>query len=211
MKPLSAAMFLLAVLAATALAQSFYVNDVVKVTLRAGPGYDHKILAVMNSGDPVELVERGKDWSRVRLPDGPEGWMATRLLTENEPNILKIKRLEAQLADGSSGAPRSDPSALEAENRRLEAALAEARLELTALRQAGGKGEDTAATAEDGTLADARARILALETRLSQCQERVKDQTLAEGVRWFLAGAGVLLVGVLIGLKFRRRQRSGLL
>jgi SH3 domain protein len=207
MKTLLATMTVLVVVAATVLAQPFYVNDVVKVTLRAGPGYDHKILAVLNSGDPVELVERGKDWSRVRVPDGPEGWMPTRLLTQNEPNRLKIERLEAQLAAGGT---HPDIPALEAENKRLEAALAEARLELAAARQAGGAEVQTA-TVEDGASADTKARIQELETRLAECQDQLADQTLAVGWRWFLAGAGVLLVGLLIGLKFRRRQRSGLL
>jgi SH3 domain protein len=207
MKTLLATMTVLVVVAATVLAQPFYVNDVVKVTLRAGPGYDHKILAVLNSGDPVELVERGKDWSRVRVPDGPEGWMPTRLLTQNEPNRLKIERLEAQLAAGGT---HPDIPALEAENKRLEAALAEARLELAAARQAGGAEVQTA-TVEDGASADTKARIQELETRLAECQDQLADQTLAVGWRWFLAGAGVLLVGMLIGLKIQRRHRSGLL
>lgn len=208
MKALRATMVLLAVMCTTALAESFYVNDVVKVTLRSGPGYDHKILAVLNSGDPVELVERGKDWSRVRVPDGPEGWMATRLLTQKEPNTLKIKRLEARLAAGET---HPDMPALEAENKRLEAALAEARLELAAARQANSGAEGQTATADNGALADAKARIQALETRLAECQDQLADQTLAVGWRWFLAGAGVLLVGMLIGLKIQRRHRSGLL
>ncbi|MDD2603506.1 MAG: TIGR04211 family SH3 domain-containing protein [Desulfobacteraceae bacterium] len=208
MKALRATMVLLAVMSTTALAEFFYVNDVVKVTLRSGPGYDHKILAVLNSGDPVELVERGKDWSRVRVPDGPEGWMATRLLTQNEPNTLKIKRLEARLAAGET---HPDMPALETENKRLEAALAEARLELAAARQANSGAEGQTATADNGALADAKARIQALETRLAECQDQLADQTLAVGWRWFLAGAGVLLVGMLIGLKIQRRHRSGLL
>jgi len=205
MKILGATMTVLLIVAATALAQPFYVNDVSKVTLRAGPGYDHKILAVLNSGDTLTLVERGKDWSRVRLANGTEGWMATRLLTTDEPNILKIRRLEAQLAAAQNGGAGPDISALEEENRRLENALAEARRELQTARQASGGATDEAA------LAEARQRIQALETGLGECQDRLGDQVLTAGIRWFLAGAGVLLVGLLIGLKFRRRQRSGLL
>jgi SH3 domain protein len=131
--------------------------------------------------------------------------MATRLLTTDEPNILKIRRLEAQLAAARNGGAGPDISALEEENRRLEKALAEARRELQTARQASGGATDEAA------LAEARQRIQALETRLGECRDRLGDQVLTAGIRWFLAGAGVLLVGLLIGLKFRRRQRSGLL
>ncbi|MDD3992678.1 MAG: hypothetical protein PHV70_11065, partial [Desulfobacteraceae bacterium] len=91
------------------------------------------------------------------------------------------------------------------------AALAEARLELAAARQANSGAEGQTATADNGALADAKARIQALETRLAECQDQLADQTLAVGWRWFLAGAGVLLVGMLIGLKIQRRHRSGLL
>jgi SH3 domain protein len=211
MRTLSVTITLLLVMTATVMAQSFYVNDVIKVTLRAGPGYDHKILSVLNSGDPVELVERGKDWSRVRLSDGTEGWMATRLLTKEEPNILKIRRLEAQLAAAQADETGPDRSTLEEENKRLEDALAEARLELQATRQTDTDNHGPAPANGEGVLAETRERIRTLETRLSECQGQLGDQTLTAGIRWFLAGAGVLLVGGLIGLKFRRRQRSGLL
>ena len=211
MKVLVTAIFVLAAMAAVSMAQPFYVNDVIKVTLRAGPGYDHKILAVLNSGDQVQLIERGKDWSQVRIPDGPEGWMATRLLTEEEPNILKIRRLEAQLADRPTGMPAPDTSTMAAEIQRLKNALAEAQSELETARRPEVTGSRPPAQADGESLTEARARIQALETRLSECQGRLGDQTLTAGIRWFLAGAGVLLFGLLIGLKFQRRQRSSLL
>jgi SH3 domain protein len=200
MKSFGATLFVLLVMAAAALAQPVYINDVVKVTIRNGPGSDHKVLTVMTSGDRVELVEKGKEWSRVRIPAGSEGWIATRMLTEKEPNILKIRRLEEQLAVFQTDDGGPDPLALIEENKQLKNALAEARFELEA-----------AADTKEKASAEARTRVQELENRLSACQARLKDQTLAEGIRWFLAGAGVLLIGLLIGLKFHRRQRSGLL
>ena len=58
---------------ATAWAEEMYVNEIVQITLRTGKGTDHKIVAMIQSGQKVEIVEPGQDWSRVRTADGREG------------------------------------------------------------------------------------------------------------------------------------------
>jgi SH3 domain protein len=212
MKRVWAGVLVLVVTAATALAQTVYINDVVKVTLRSGPGYDNKIVSVLSSGDVVDVIERGEEWSLVRIPEGPNGWIVTRLLSQKEPNTLKIRRLEAQLAalQADDGSPES---VLKEENLKLENALTEARFELEAARQAYAALENGASDHVHirQSLDGAQARIKELEAELTHCQGRLDDQELAAELRWFLGGAGVLLAGLLIGLKVQRRQRSGLL
>ncbi len=195
----------------TAPAQTVYINDVIKVTLRGGPGYDHKIVSVLSSGDVVEVIEKGKEWSQARIPDGPSGWVPTRLLSDQEPNVLKIRRLEQQLAALKADDNRPE-SALKEENRKLQNALAEARFELEAARQARGSVESggSGSPGDNPSANDAQVKVAELETRLAECQGHANHETLTAGIRWFLAGAGVLLVGMLIGLKSRNR-RSGLL
>jgi SH3 domain protein len=200
------AVFGVLIAVATASGQSVYINDVIEVNLRAGPGYDHKSVSVLSSGDRVDIVEHGQTWSRVRIADGASGWVLTRLLTDREPNAAKIRRLEQQLAAPPSG-DGSGEARLQAENLALKNALAEVRFELQAARQAAAVPQNDAA---DDALARSLARVKALEARLADCQRRVDHQTRSAGMRWFLAGAGVLLVGLLIGLKARNR-RSGLL
>ena len=46
----------------------------VTLRLRGGPSTDHAILDTLRPGTALELLERGDEWSQVRLQDGLSGW-----------------------------------------------------------------------------------------------------------------------------------------
>ena len=77
-------------------AKSMYVTDILKVTLRTGPSIENKIIEMVESGQRVEVVEPGQEWSLVRLSDGKEGWILNRYLIPNETNKLNLERLESE-------------------------------------------------------------------------------------------------------------------
>ena len=77
-------------------AGSMYVTDILKVTLRTGPSIDNKIIKLIESGQKVEVVEPGQEWSLVRIFDGQEGWILNRYLIPNETNKLNLERLDAE-------------------------------------------------------------------------------------------------------------------
>jgi SH3 domain protein len=202
------------VAAAAASAQALYINDVVHVTLRAGPGYDHKTVTVLRSGDRVDVLEKGGDWSRVKAPDGSQGWVLARLLTEKTPNALKLRHLEQQLEaiQGRGGPTGEDLAALVEEKLQLQNTLAEVRFELEALRQAYAElekqgGPDPQA---DQDLASARQQLDRQAEALAQCRRAAAETQREKTLGWFLAGAMVLLAGLLIGLAMGRRRTSKL-
>lgn len=216
MRNLLLALSVLLTLAPAAPAQSMYVNDVVQVTLRTGPGYDHKIRAVLKSGDALEVLQPGEEWSRVRTAEGGEGWVLSRLLTGEEPNALKLRRLQARLDSLEAAEGREDPEgeALRRKNLELENALTELRFELDAARQAYRNLETEAGEYLDmrRALEKTKARFRDQAEELQDCRRRLADRTDADRTRWFLVGAGVLLLGLLLGMGLqRRRRRSGLL
>ena len=73
-----------------------YVSDILKLTLRTGPSTENKILAVIESGQMLNIVKFGDEWSQAQLPDGKEGWVLTCYLTPDETNNIKLERLEAK-------------------------------------------------------------------------------------------------------------------
>ena len=77
---------LLAVTSVTAYSQTVYIDDTLLVPLRAGKGTQYRILHQgLRSGTRLELLEQSDDgYSRVRTPQGLEGWVLTRHLT-NQP------------------------------------------------------------------------------------------------------------------------------
>ena len=87
--------FAVIIMASTVSAKTMYVNDLIKLMLRSGRGLDNRIIAIIESGDAVEMLEAGDQWSRVRTQSGNEGWVLTRYLTEEETASRKLARLQA--------------------------------------------------------------------------------------------------------------------
>lgn len=215
MKRWTAAILAGFLLAAPAGAEMVYVNEIVKITVRTGKGTDHKIIEMVPSGAQVEMLEEGADWSRVRLEDGTEGWVLSRLLTPDPPSRIQLERLrekhEALLE--KTRKPLEEINRLESENAMLQKALADLRGAYEELQTSNetlqGQTAEARALKEryqkaSAELQEARKRAEALDARLSGLQ---RDKV----IRWFLAGAGVLVVGVIIGVFARPRRRRSFL
>jgi SH3 domain protein len=191
--PLAAVLLLLPLFA---VAETRFVE--VEVTLRRGPGTDFGISQMVRSGSPVEVLEtnRAAGWTRVRIPGGTQGWMLTRYLVSN---------------------PAGQQELIAAQQRIDE--LTQANREVT--------GERNRLMNESDNLAEELARLkelssdsIALETtnkRLQASVERLEQEVsilkeenrlLGANVKrdWFLAGGGVLFLGLLLGLILPRVQ-----
>ena len=57
------------------------MKDEVRLNLRTGPGNQFRILGSVETGDSVEILERGDGWIQVRA-DGKQGWVPEGFLQE---------------------------------------------------------------------------------------------------------------------------------
>ena len=46
-----------------ALAESKYISDTMKITLRTGPGKDRKIISLLSIGQKVDVLQPGDEWT----------------------------------------------------------------------------------------------------------------------------------------------------
>ena len=208
---ISGLLLLLCLFSASAYAKTMYVTDMLKLTLRTGPSIENKILAVIDSGQMMEVIEFGDEWSRVQLPNGKEGWVLSRYLTSDETNNIKLERLEAKHNNlmVQSAELLEENNRLQAENKKLQIEseanqkqLAEARTAYETLKAEASefltlktKYEHTASQLTEQT-----AKVEKLEERLTKLE-------MSSYIRWFLAGSGVLILGFLIGISTRRQHR----
>ncbi|KPJ78937.1 MAG: hypothetical protein AMJ54_01425 [Deltaproteobacteria bacterium SG8_13] len=199
-------------LVGTPAAGTMYVTDILRLTLRSGPGTGGDILGVISSGQPLEVVSEIDQWSQVRLPDGREGWVPSRYLTSERTAELKLARLQQQFdaQKNELDASRSEVAELKKQNQILQADLAQqSRQAEEATRAYNTLKEESAdflklKAEHETTLAKATEQsgiIIGLEKELT----RLETQRL---VRWFLAGAGVLLLGFVIGFSAKRQRRK---
>ncbi len=210
-------LFLSLFLAVPAWAESAYVTDRFEITLRTGPGTQHKILKMLPSGARLEVLERNDEgYVRVRTGDGVEGWVLARYLQEEPVARERLAQAQARLdrLRKEVAALRRENGDLKKENARLqqalekaEAARAKAEAALARIREA---SRNVIALQEENEqlktqLVTLRRDLLTLRQENATLQDvRQRD--------WFLAGALVLALGIVAGLVLPRlavrRRRS---
>ena len=188
-----------------------YVSDILKLTLRTGPSIENKIIAVIESGQMMEVIEFGDEWSQVQLPNGKEGWVLSRYLTTNETNNIKLERLETMHNNLTIQAAEllEENNRLKTENTRLSTEFKAGQKELVKT-----KSDYEALKAESAEFLTVKANYnraasqLAEQTaRAKQLEEQLSSLEMNTYIKWFLAGSGVLIVGFLIGFSTKRQRR----
>jgi len=211
------AIILVLILSGTGLAQAEtrYVTDSLEITLRTGPELDRKITAMLKSGQSMEIIDKGEEWSQVRLPSGREGWVLNRFIQEELPVKIQFETLQKKYNDLLSGAdePLQKLKEVSSENARLRTELARTKRDFEALQKSYKELRETTADARRiKTERDQLSRELADKTK--ETRQLKSDLALAEKKStqwWFILGAGVLLFGFVIGFAVRpRRKRSSL-
>ncbi|MCU0584797.1 MAG: TIGR04211 family SH3 domain-containing protein [Desulfobacterales bacterium] len=192
-------------------AGSVYVSDVIRVAVRSGPGADQPSLALVESGQALELLQPGDEWSQVRLANGVEGYMPSRFLVAAPPGRHQVARLEEKIKSLNQQAAglSEENTRLKADNEKLAAKAAEGQKDLDALRGEFDRfREETADAAALKRRADGLTEELEQKTReIAELSNRPEAIFPPTTLYWFLAGAGVLLVGFLTGYSVKRQRR----
>lgn len=214
MRRIAPLLVLVAALAAAfaAQAQTVYVSDELQVAVRSGPSHQHRILHFVASGTRLEALENEEDWRLVRDGRGREGWVESAHLMEQPSARERLEALSTNL-EGT----RSENAALELALDEREARVKELEQTVAGLEARNGELEAELERAADGLeLADENERMEEVMTDLQHRVGRLEGERAALLERQqrdlFLAGVGVLVGGVLLGLilphlRLRRRKR----
>ena len=209
--------FLALAVAGQAQAESRYVSDTLEITMRSGKGTSYGITRMLRSGTQVEVLDDDEKtgYTKVRTKSGKEGWVLTRFLMKTPAARDRLAAAEKQLAE------------LELENRKLETAMTALKDEKAELSENLGsldnesrkvsqelaeiKRTASSALAIDSENKELKGRVVALERQLQTLQqenEGLKDRTARD---WFMVGAAVVLLGIIVGLiipRIRWRRKS---
>lgn len=204
-------------IALTAQAETRYVSDELEIALRSGTSTQHRILRMIPSGTALQVLQHDEaaGYSRVRTPSGAEGWVLTRYLmaapaarerlaaTEKKMAELELQTRErmAKLSDRDREflTTTQELSTVKDENLKLAKQLAD--IQRTA----------SSALAIDAENKDLKNRLMQMEREqetLRQENQALRDRTARD---WFMIGAGVVIVGIILGLilpRIRIRKRS---
>ncbi|MFV8834603.1 TIGR04211 family SH3 domain-containing protein [Aquisalimonas sp.] len=192
-------------------AQDRFITDELGLDLRTGPGNQYRIERMVPAGTRVEVLDEASGWSQVRLPDGLEGWVLTRMLSDQPSARARLSRAESALqsVQQENSELQENLSAAEARVEELEQRLASSEGERETLQQRMEQAEQGLDLYEENE--ELKKRVIDLRRELQdveQERERLRDR---DDQRWFIVGASVLGAGIIAGLilpHMRWRRRS---
>jgi SH3 domain protein len=207
-----------ALISGTAAAESAWVSDQFEITLRSGPSTSNAIQLMIDSGAELEVLQRDAEtgYTQVRTAGGTEGWVLTRYLM-NEPSAREqLQRLTSQLTNAQSqgsslnsqlNAIRSEQNAaknriseLERDKQQLESELAEIKRTAANVLNINSRNKEL------------HEELAAAETRVGVLEQENRELMSQTTRYWFMTGALVLVVGIILGLwlpRIKWRRRSG--
>ena len=93
-------------------------------------------VATIETGDPVDELERDETFVRIRLQDGREGWVGANYLTGDAPAVVQLRELQRQQKSSTQAVDKKsaeeiarlkkESEALQAQVKELKAAAAAA-------------------------------------------------------------------------------------
>jgi len=189
-----------------------YVDDLHEITVRLGPGVKYRVIQTIPSGTRLETIDSKNGWTQVRLPDKRNGWVVTRYLTDKIPDSKKYEAMKAKCAplESENEKLKAANSKLENKNQTLSKNLARARKDLATVKENYNELKTASSDvlklkSENENLA---ARLEEKNQKIASLKAETTDTFFFNGLKWFLAGAGVLLLGIIIGASGKRKRST---
>ena len=197
-------------------AEKAYVTDSFEITLRSGPSVQNKIISLIRSNQPLEILESQENWSHVRLLEreqgDAEGWVLGRYLVTRLPWKIQaesLKQENSQLKEKVGhiekewGEVARKEQDLSKELKKYKQSLHKLSNEYKALKQ-GSAEYLKVKQAYDDTNAKLEASQKAVQ-KLTRENEHLRS---SERNKWFGMGALVLLSGLMIGSVIGRQEKK---
>ncbi len=177
----------------TSWAETRYVSDQLVVSLREQPQKSSSPIIYLRTDMAVEILEEAGEYIKVRSKKGETGYILQKYLTTAKPKSIIINKLQKerdQLA-GKIAEIRQQSASTTSQSSKSQQELA---LQLIDLRK-----NNTAL--QDKWIQELSAKNIVLD-------EEMGSLTRTGVIKWFLAGAGVLFFGWIIGKASGNRRRS---
>jgi SH3 domain protein len=203
-------------LAVNGYSETKYVTDSFPVMVRTGPNLTHKIIAMPKSGTAIEVLEvpneqRVDEWVKVRIDGEKEGWMLSQFLIPGPPKHQIIARLEKENTNLKNRTQKlsEENAQLKKERKDLEQALSSQTKTGSNLREEyeSLKRESKDFLALKASYEEASRGLEVKTNQVEELEKELEGLRKSQTLRWFIAGASIILVGFIIGYISRRPKR----
>ena len=196
-------------------AKGLYVRDWITISVRTSPYETAKMIGLANTNDFLEVIDETEEWTKVRTPEGKEGWVQNRYLTKQTPKALLIDQLNEKVKSLSD-----DNQTLREENKQLQKEHRERNYKLSSLSKEVEKvkKEYTDLETSSSEYLELKKNYDALHAEYTEHAQKMealaKENSrlkTSDRLIFTLIGGGFIIVGLVIGVLlqlFRGRPKK---
>lgn len=202
-------------------ADTRYVTDQLVISVRDGHNPSDIVLGYIKTATPVDVIEEIGDYSRIKTEDGLEGWVLTKYIVSEKPKALIIEDLKSEIQKLNE---KADSKKLLETKKMYEEKIGELEQEVNInqrftakaksdLIQLDNKYKNLLAHSQNKEELIRESEQLKklnthLNTEIKSLKQQHKVPLKSKGLQSFVAGAGVLLLGYLLGASAKKKKRS---
>ena len=189
-------------------ADTQYVSDMLVLIIRDNPDNDANILGYLKTADPVEVLETGNHFMRIRTKEGLEGWVQKNFISAGKPKSIIIKKMKNEISQLKAKIEEFENNR-DADLNEIRASSQDDKLKIEQLTVKYNNLLKESKT-KIPALTGERDRLKAINTELNievdNLSQDLNSNPKTKRIYFFLAGAGVLLLGLFLGLSSKRKK-----
>jgi SH3 domain protein len=200
-------------------ADTRYVSDELVISVRNGQNQDDNVLGHIKTGTAIDVLEEKGRYLRIKTEDGLEGWVQAQYIISEKPNARIIEDLRNELNDQDALSDNllAKKKIYEIRIRELEQELninqkntAKVKSELIELNKKHKKLLSNSENTDELITKLEKSKQLdsKLKAEISNLKKGSQNPLKSSMIQPFLAGAGVLIVGFILGGLARGRKKS---
>ncbi|MGA9176364.1 MAG: TIGR04211 family SH3 domain-containing protein [Desulfobacterales bacterium] len=211
-------------------ADTRYVSDRLIISVRDGLNQDAAVLGYIETGTPVDVLEEKEDFLKIKTEDGIEGWVRAQYIVSEKPKALIIENLKNDIKalneefENLKNGQGSDSTTLLKTKKMYQDKIQELEKEVDINQKFAAKAKSDfiqldkkytnllnhSKNAEEliSQVDELKKLNAELNTQVKSLRKNRKNPLKSDRIQLFIAGAGVLLFGFILGGSARKKKRT---
>ena len=211
-------------------ADTRYVSDRLIISIRDGQDQNAAVLGYLETAAPVEILEEKGDFLRIRTEDGIEGWVRTQYIVSEKPKALIIDNLENKIEtlnkeiETLKNEQDSGSNTLSKTKKMYQKNIEELKEEVNINQKFAAKAKSDFIQLDEkyknllknsknteGLIEEVeklKKLNAELNTEVKSLRKDRKNPLKSNRIQSFIAGAGVLILGFILGGSAKKRKKS---
>lgn len=211
-------------------AETRYVSDRLIISVRDGQSQDTAVLGYIETAAPVDILEEKEDLLKIRTEDGIEGWVRAQYIVSEKPKAMIIENLKNQIAalnkkiETLNNEQDSASDTLSKTKNMYKEKIEELQEEVNINQKLAAKAKSDFIqlnkkhtdllkySKNTESLIDEVEKLkksnAELNTEVKSLRKDRKNPLKSNRIQSFIAGAGVLLFGFILGGSAKKKKRA---